>query len=350
MSYGAVVYNVMIAYPADVEQEKEAAKSVILEWNAANSHIRQLILQPVEWRTHSTPEMDTPPQTAINRQILDRSDLLVAIFGTTVGSPTDGAPSGTVAEIERHLKAGKPAMVYFSSAPVPRCALKECQSLEKLKGAYMKRGLCGTYSDANDFRTTFVRDLAIKLNDINSLPHLKPADTALQRMLGTDARELLLEALKDSKREILWIRADQGDDLQTNNRRFIKKGDPGSAARWKVAMGELIEKGLVEDLGGEVFSITYEGCQHESAPTLVPKETLDESKERILQLFGRAPGRRFTASQVARSLHENPVAVEVNLDELVEADYLHGFLTSGETKNYILDQKGKKYVVQNGLL
>jgi hypothetical protein len=49
----------------------------------------------------------------INRQVLADCDLLVAIFWTRIGSPTGSALSGTVEEIEKHLKAEKPAMLYF---------------------------------------------------------------------------------------------------------------------------------------------------------------------------------------------------------------------------------------------
>lgn len=62
--------------------------------------------------------MGDRPQAIINKQLLEQSDLLVAVFWTRLGSPTGATNSGTVEEIEEHLAAKKPTMLYFSSAPV----------------------------------------------------------------------------------------------------------------------------------------------------------------------------------------------------------------------------------------
>ena len=62
------------------------------------------------------PAMGDRPQAIINKQVLANCDLLVAVFWTRIGSPTGVAVSGTVEEIQEHLNAGKPAMIYFSSA------------------------------------------------------------------------------------------------------------------------------------------------------------------------------------------------------------------------------------------
>ena len=62
--------------------------------------------------------MEDRAQEVISRQLLKDCDLLVAAFWTRLGSRTGKSPSGTVEEIEEHLEAGKPAMIYFSSVPV----------------------------------------------------------------------------------------------------------------------------------------------------------------------------------------------------------------------------------------
>jgi hypothetical protein len=118
MPYKATVIPVMIASPSDVLEAREVAREVILEWNYINSQSTQVVIMPVGWETHSSPELGSRPQELINKRILAHCDLLVGIFWTRLGTPTGGAPSGTVEEIERHLEAGKPAMIYFSSAPV----------------------------------------------------------------------------------------------------------------------------------------------------------------------------------------------------------------------------------------
>jgi len=118
MSFDAKVFKVMIASPSDIIKEREIIREVLSKWNAANSELRGIVLLPVGWETHSTPEMGDHPQKIINKQILKECDLLVGVFWTRIGTSTGDYPSGTVEEIEEHIKTGKPAMIYFSSAEI----------------------------------------------------------------------------------------------------------------------------------------------------------------------------------------------------------------------------------------
>jgi hypothetical protein len=68
----------------------------------------------INWRTHAHPEAGRRPQALINRQFADRADIVLAIFWQRLGSRTGKAVSGTVEEIERAQRRGKPVMVYFS--------------------------------------------------------------------------------------------------------------------------------------------------------------------------------------------------------------------------------------------
>ncbi len=115
MAFGATAYEVMIASPGDVEKERQVVRAAVHEWNAVHSRDRAVVLLPVGWETHATPEMGDRPQAIINKQLLRDCDLLIAVFWTRLGTPTGVASSGTVEEIEEHLAADKPAMIYFSN-------------------------------------------------------------------------------------------------------------------------------------------------------------------------------------------------------------------------------------------
>jgi len=79
-----------------------------------------MILEPVQWQTHAYPESGDRPQAIINKQIVDESDMVIAVFGHRIGTATGIAQSGTIEEIERLRDKGKLVAVYFSSGPVPR--------------------------------------------------------------------------------------------------------------------------------------------------------------------------------------------------------------------------------------
>ena len=102
----------------DVASERAIVRDVVYEWNAVHSSSRKLVLLPIGWETRSSPEMGAPAQSIINKQVLTKCDLLVGVFWTRIGTPTEHHLSGTVEEIEEHIVTGKPAMLYFSSQPV----------------------------------------------------------------------------------------------------------------------------------------------------------------------------------------------------------------------------------------
>lgn len=96
MPFQANVLRVMIASPGDVDLERTIVTQELHGWNDVNASTRQLVLLPVKWETHSTPEYGAHPQTIINRQLLEDADILIAIFGTRIGTPTVEHVSGTV--------------------------------------------------------------------------------------------------------------------------------------------------------------------------------------------------------------------------------------------------------------
>jgi hypothetical protein len=66
MPYQATVLKIMIASPSDVSIERGIIREALYEWNAVNSDMRKIVLLPVAWETHSSPEMGEPPQKIIN--------------------------------------------------------------------------------------------------------------------------------------------------------------------------------------------------------------------------------------------------------------------------------------------
>jgi hypothetical protein len=275
MSYGATIFNVMIASPGDVPVERQLARDVIHEWNAIHSTSRGMALMPIGWETHSHPSMDDRPQGVLNRQILDQADLLVAMFWTRIGTPTGEAVSGSVEEIEKHVKAGKPAMIYFSTAPIKPDSVDEAQysKLKEFREQLKTRGLCETYDSPNDFSDKFKRHLAMKVNNDPFFRAQARGDvaeiiaevisTARDKIpsLSSEARRLLIEASLDRHGHILHARFINGVAVQTNGKQFVTPDDPRSRAVWEGAVEELALLGLIRDMSGkgQVYQVTREG-------------------------------------------------------------------------------------------
>lgn len=272
----------MIASPGDVQVERNIAREVINDWNAVHSMSRRIVLQPVGWESHSTPAMGDRPQAIINSQVLESADLLIAIFWTRLGTPTGEAESGTVEEIRKHADAGKPAMIYFSSAPVRPDSVDEQQyaALKEFRNECREKGLIEMFDNQNNFRQKFARHLA---STLNSNEYFTAASAAFESefsplieerqdipSLSKEATELLLEAVKDPHGHIMRLRRMSDVVVQTNGKIFVKGGNARSRALWEGVVDELDTQVLIKDVGdkGEVYKVTREG--YELADLLKP--------------------------------------------------------------------------------
>jgi hypothetical protein len=271
MPYQATVFNVLIASPGDVQVERNIVRDVINEWNAIHSPSRGIVFQPIGWETHSHPAMGGRPQGVLNDQILKHADLLVAIFWTRLGTPTGEAPSGSVEEIERHVAAGKPAMVYFSSAPVRLDSVDDEQyrALVTFKEQCKRRGLVETYDSQTDFRQKLARQLASKVNNDTYFAKgtpgvvVAPIPDRPVPEVSEEAKKLLLTARDDKDGLVLRVSLLSGVEIQTNGKQFVERGNPRSEAAWDSALKQLTELGLLEDRGhkGEVYRVTAAGYE-----------------------------------------------------------------------------------------
>jgi hypothetical protein len=270
----------MIGSPGDVAVERRIAHDIIHEWNAIHSQDRETVLLPVTWETHAAPAMGDRAQAIINEQLLKNADLLVAIFWTRIGTPTGKAVSGTVEEIQEHVASGKPTMIYFSEAPVRLDSVDDEQYAEvKRFRAWCKdNGLFETYESPEQFHEKFSRQLAQRIIDRfprttsgsaesggavagSAKARLRAKDRDTVSHLSLESRELLAAALKDSSATILAIETMGGLSVETGGHDFVVRGDPRSEARWRRAVADLVDLGLIErrDTDGQVFSVTEEG-------------------------------------------------------------------------------------------
>lgn len=150
MVYVANVLRVMIVSPSDTNEARDAAESAIHGWSEAFGRRNQIALQPWRWESSSVPLLGGDPQSLINSQGVDDSDIVFAIFGSRLGSPTPDAVSGTVEEIERATEQGKPVHVYFSDGPLPNDVdTEQLEGLREFKKQLQERGLLGTFSNVS---------------------------------------------------------------------------------------------------------------------------------------------------------------------------------------------------------
>lgn len=112
------VCRLMISCPSDVKTEVEIINRVVDNINDSIGISMDIFVKTLYWSKNVMPEAGNYPQSIINKQILDKSDAIIAIFGNRIGSPTQHYESGTIEEIELMIQKGKQVFVYFSDKPV----------------------------------------------------------------------------------------------------------------------------------------------------------------------------------------------------------------------------------------
>lgn len=190
----ADVLNILIASPSDVNEERQVIEKVIHDWNATHFSSIGIMLNPIKWESHAYPASGDRPQAIINKQIVESGDILVAIFGCKLGTPTGAALSGTIEEIEEFRKAGKYVALYFSTANVPRHAdHTQLEALESYKTKRQKDALYFEFEDSSSLRDHFTRHLPKIVYDVyeNSNP------PSLSQGPNTDSPTLLAEIVSE---------------------------------------------------------------------------------------------------------------------------------------------------------
>ncbi len=289
MPYTATVIPAMIASPGDVSQYRTVARDVLHEWNYIHSASSSVVMMPVGWETHSSPELGARAQELINDRILEDCDLLIGIFWTRLGTPTGTSASGTVEEIQRHVRAGQPAMTYLCDAPADlrTVDLVQYDALQTFKAWCQTQGLIETVINHDDFGVKLRRQLQIVLQ---KNPHIRKAfeietsrrnrfgiPTAVQSppideldtlatTLAPESQDLLVAAASDKSGVVLVLDVLAGRVIQAGARQFGQMDDRRSMAKWDYAVQELLNLGLVErrspsSKGTSIFQLLTRGYE-----------------------------------------------------------------------------------------
>jgi hypothetical protein len=134
MAYSALVRRLLISCPGDVPaSDLSVIHKAVNRWNGIYGEAFGAVVLPISWGTHAAAEFGGAPQDLLNKQIVDRCDICLALFANRLGTPTTAAESGTAEEIERIADSGRYVAVLRSRRPIDptRIDLKQAQRLEK---------------------------------------------------------------------------------------------------------------------------------------------------------------------------------------------------------------------------
>lgn len=132
--------------------------------------------------------------------------MLIGIFGAKVGTPTDKAQSGTIEEIEEHVKSGKPVMLFFRRQNDTSIPASEIEKLQSFKSNVKDQCLYREYDSPSTFEATFTDALELFLAN-NWLSEPKPKDVSQSSIELSDEE---IDVLKS------WVASNEPDAHSAN--------------------------------------------------------------------------------------------------------------------------------------
>ena len=193
MSKSITVYDLLISCPSDVSEYIELLEREILHFNNFYGRSHDIIVRSRHWSKDSYAELGRFPQNLLNVQLVDSSDLILAVFWTRFGTPTENYGSGTEEEIERMLLMGKQVFLFFLDKPISPSEIEQEQyrKLQKFKERHKKQGIFFVVPDEKSLVVKFRENLELYFDSI---------------VRGDSFKRI------NGKREVLWV-----DDRPENN-------------------------------------------------------------------------------------------------------------------------------------
>jgi len=156
---------IAIASPSDVQKERDAVLKVFNRWNDTND---LAFLHSKMWESSSVPTLGDHPQHILNHSIIEKSDLLLAILWSKLGTPTPTASSGTVEEIREFIKIKGPGrvMLYFCKRDIPYDTdPSDFVKLRDFKDQMRTQGLYHEFHTLEEFERDLYRHLDVKVDE-----------------------------------------------------------------------------------------------------------------------------------------------------------------------------------------
>lgn len=172
--YNLKTYNVFIASPGDVTQEREQIPKIIDGINRTSGKAYESRFEPFMWERDGIPAYGKEAQDFIDEQAIDnqQSDCAIFILWHRNGSPTQGETSGWKSEFVDFVKQHKqnnefPIMFFVKTAPINPRKIDGLQ-LAELNGFLSSfEGMYTTFYDLESFKIKVEKALTETLKNFD---------------------------------------------------------------------------------------------------------------------------------------------------------------------------------------
>lgn len=229
MPRNTAVFQVFVASPSDVSDERRLLEGVIRQLNQIWSRSLDITFELLKWETDVHPSFSTDPQAAINEQIGLEYDVFIGIFWGRIGTPTPRAASGTMEEFDRAYsrftsnKTSPEIMIYFKDVGISPSKI-DTEQLQKVnefrESLAVKGGLYSMFEDQAGFESSLRSHLSALAQKFSAQQRSVVAELPSGREQQTQEIQLLSEEDDDygilDYTEIYTLRLDEVNSAMTS--------------------------------------------------------------------------------------------------------------------------------------
>ena len=155
------IYQVFLATPSDLADEREIVETTIDSINSLWRKRQEKSLELLDWEKSTYPSVGEDAQDVINQQIGDDYDIFIGIMWTRFGTPTNRADSGTQEEfkiaLSKYKSSGKPHIMFYFKTKGPNdlnsLDLDQLQKVKEFKKNLQSRGvLYSEFKEVDEFK------------------------------------------------------------------------------------------------------------------------------------------------------------------------------------------------------
>lgn len=206
MPYSAQIYPLLVSSPSDISADADPAVDAVLRWNVLYGRQFGSSVLPLHWKKHAAAEYGRRPQEALNKQLVDQADLVIALFWHRLGTNTGQAESGTVEEIEEGHKRGAHVAILRCVRDIPPGDLDgdQLKRLNEYLAEVRGKALILEYGDENELR--------------------QHVETVLTRVVSAAAAQAEAQSdaepakASDGSLAQVWPRLDRRETVETDSR------------------------------------------------------------------------------------------------------------------------------------
>ncbi|MFZ6719991.1 hypothetical protein [Undibacterium sp. Ji49W] len=195
MARESVIYQIFLASPSDVAEERAILETVVTQLNQIWSSTLGISFEVLKWETNVRPIFSDDPQHAINEQIALEYDVFIGIFWGRIGTPTPRAESGSIEEFNRAYSRFKSTentpqiMIYFKDAPIApsRIDVDQLKEVKRFRESLpSKGGLYSVFEDLSGFESSLRAHLSMVAQNLST----KSRRSHVEVMSQTDGAQI----------------------------------------------------------------------------------------------------------------------------------------------------------------